>query len=83
MPPPVACTLVAFEPGSLGLELEPVVDEEATATRKGGGGGSSSGRGRKRPPRRLGCRVFRVTPEGQAARHGSVHPGDALVVLDG
>eukprot|EP00904_Undaria_pinnatifida_P004941 jgi/Undpi1/1577/HiC_scaffold_11.g04967.m1 len=80
LPSPVACTLVAFEPGSLGLELEPVVDGEAAAARKGG---SSSGRGRSRPPRRLGCRVFRVTPEGQAARHGSVHPGDALVVLDG
>ncbi|CAN0190266.1 unnamed protein product, partial [Laminaria digitata] len=53
LPPPVACTLVAFEPGSLGLELEPVVDEEAAAARKGGG--SSRGRGRNRPPRRLGC----------------------------
>lgn len=60
--PPIACTLVAFEPGALGLELEAVVDSRG---------------------RRLGCRVFRISPDGQAARHGSVHPGDALVVLDG
>ncbi len=89
-PPPVACTLVAFEPGSLGLELEAIVDEGARKASRGqdghggrprrrGGGGSGS----LRRPRRLGCRVFRVTPDGQAARHGSVHPGDALVVLDG
>lgn len=79
-PPPVACTLVAFEPGSLGLELEAIVDQDA-------GGREESGvqqrHGRRRRSRRLGCRVFRVTPEGQADRHGSVHPGDALVVLDG
>lgn len=59
---PVACTLVAFERGALGLELEPIVDTRG---------------------RRLGCRVVGVTPGGQAARHGSVYPGDALVVLDG
>eukprot|EP00752_Nemacystus_decipiens_P013082 g11571.t1 len=83
-PPPVACTLVAFEPGSLGLELEAIVDEEARVAQRGEKhrdqrrGSDSSSR-----HRRLGCRVFRVTPGGQAARHGSVHPGDALVVLDG
>ncbi|CAB1121208.1 unnamed protein product [Ectocarpus sp. CCAP 1310/34] len=76
-PPPVACTLVAFEPGSLGLELEAIVDDD-----KGRRHGEEHRR-RRRPRRRLGCRVFRVTPDGQAARHGSVHPGDALVVLDG
>ncbi|CBJ33546.1 expressed unknown protein [Ectocarpus siliculosus] len=76
-PPPVACTLVAFEPGSLGLELEAIVDDDK-ARRHG-----EEYRRRRRPRRRLGCRVFRVTPDGQAARHGSVHPGDALVVLDG
>lgn len=94
-PPPVACTLVAFEPGSLGLELEPIVDEGGAGRNRGGGArgrdgerGRGGGEGGTRtayacPGRRLGCRVFRVTPEGQAARHGSVHPGDALVVLDG
>ncbi|CAM9727989.1 unnamed protein product, partial [Hapterophycus canaliculatus] len=85
-PPPVACTLVAFEPGSLGLELEAIVDEDARGaeeTRDGQGEQQHRLRRRRRRPRRLGCRVFRVTPEGQAARHGSVHPGDALVVLDG
>lgn len=82
-PPPVACTLVAFEPGSLGLELEAIVDEEAKMAQRGEKYRDQR-RGRaRRPPRRLGCRVFRVTPDGQAARHGSVHPGDALVVLDG
>ncbi|CAM9743991.1 unnamed protein product, partial [Scytosiphon promiscuus] len=79
-PPPVACTLVAFEPGSLGLELEAIVDEGAGGRVEGQAEQRRQGR---RRPRRLGCRVFRVTPEGQAARHGSVHPGDALVVLDG
>lgn len=78
LPPPVACTLVAFEPGSLGLELEAVAVESTG----GGRGGQRRGEGQAEG-RRLGCRVFRVTPDGQAARHGSVHPGDALVVLDG
>lgn len=85
-PPPVACTLVAFEPGSLGLELEAIVDEEAKMAQRGGKYRDHHRRGHsssRRRPRRLGCRVFRVTPGGQAARHGSVHPGDALVVLDG
>lgn len=82
-PPPVACTLVAFEPGSLGLELEAIVDEEAKMAQRGDKHSRDHRRGRSRRPRRLGCRVFRVTPDGQAARHGSVHPGDALVVLDG
>lgn len=84
-PPPVACTLVAFEPGSLGLELEAVVVESTgvggSDGRRRGEEGQAVGRGKE--GRRLGCRVFRVTPDGQAARHGSVHPGDALVVLDG
>lgn len=75
--PPVACTLVAFEPGSLGLELEAVVVKPGTR-----GEGQEEGQGDTQG-QRLGCRVFRVTPGGQAARHGSVHPGDALVVLDG
>lgn len=79
-PPPVACTLVAFEPGSLGLELEAIVDEEAKTAQRGD---THRDQRRGRRPRRLGCRVFRVTSGGQAARHGSVHPGDALVVLDG
>ena len=83
-PPPVACTLVAFEPGSLGLELEAIVDEEAKMAQRGDKHRDQRrGRSTRRPPRRLGCRVFRVTPDGQAARHGSVHPGDAMVVLDG
>lgn len=90
LPTPVACTLVAFEPGSLGLELEAIVDEDITnsrISREGDGGNGRGGRGsvgfEQHPSRRLGCRVFRVTPDGQAARHGSVHAGDALVVLDG
>ncbi|CAM9937866.1 unnamed protein product [Discosporangium mesarthrocarpum] len=60
--PPVACTLVSFEPGALGLELEGVVESHG---------------------KRLGCRVFKVTPGGQAARHGSVREGDVVVMLDG
>lgn len=82
-PPPVACTLVAFEPGSLGLELEAIVDEEVKMAQRGERHRDQRSSSASRRPRRLGCRVFRVTPDGQAARHGSVHPGDALVVLDG
>lgn len=72
------------------------MDEEAKNRARGGRGEETQRQGREeeerqehrrrrrgRRPTRLGCRVFRVTPEGQAARHGSIHPGDALVVLDG